>query len=165
MGRLLQKKGPQWPFQACKPILDQADLVVANLESPVGKGGEKYTKKSVYLRGKTKDLDALAYGGIGLVTLANNHILDYGPKVMKQTVKGLEERGILYTGLAPEGGVAQEPIFVQVQGVTLAFLGFCSVCPGSSTLARTGRAWKWPCPRSCFPRSRKPKPRPITSLC
>ena len=130
VGRLLQKKGPQWPFQACKPILDQADLVVANLESPVGKGGEKYTKKSVYLRGKAKDLDALVYGGIGLVTLANNHILDYGPEIMMQTEEGLDMRGIQHVGLAPRGGISQAPVFIQSQGVTVAFLGFCSVCPG-----------------------------------
>lgn len=127
---LLRKKGDQWVFEACKPIFDDADLVVANLESPVGAGGEKYTKKSVYLKGKNRDLDALSYAGIGLVTLANNHVLDYGPEVMEQTIEGLDSRGILHTGLAQSGGKSQEPVYVVTQGVTLAFLGFCSVCPG-----------------------------------
>jgi len=48
---LLKRKGERWVSEACKPILDDADLVVANLESPVGEGGKKYTKKSVYLKG------------------------------------------------------------------------------------------------------------------
>ena len=127
---LLRRKGDPWVSEACKPILDGADLVVANLESPVGVGGKKYTRKSVYLKGKTQDLDALSYAGIGLVTLANNHVLDYGPEVMRQTVEGLDRRGILHTGLADAGEKSQEPVYVITQGVTLAFLGYCSVCPG-----------------------------------
>jgi gamma-polyglutamate biosynthesis protein CapA len=130
VGELIQKKGEKWVFEACKPFLDEADLAVANLESPVGEGGEPYTRKSVYLKGKPQDLDALAYGGVGLVTLANNHVLDYGPEVMDQTTAGLEERGILHTGLSLSSGKPQEPVYVAVQGVTLAFLGYCSVCPG-----------------------------------
>src|SRR5580698_983975 len=46
VGELLEKKGDQWALAACKPVFDEADLVVANLESPVGEGGEKYTEKS-----------------------------------------------------------------------------------------------------------------------
>ncbi len=127
---LLQKNGTPWAFQACKPFLDEADLAVANLESPVGDGGKKYAEKSVYLKGRPQDLDALSYGGIGLVTLANNHVLDYGPDVMAQTVDGLDRRGILHTGLVSSSGKSQEPVYVAVQGVTLAFLAYCSVCPG-----------------------------------
>lgn len=126
---LLREKGEKWVFEAVKPVLDQADLAVANLESPVGDGGEEYVEKSVYLKGEPQDLDALSYSGLGLVTLSNNHVLDYGPDVMQQTVEGLNRRGILHTGLAFEGGRAQEPVYVTVQGVKLAFLGYCSVCP------------------------------------
>jgi poly-gamma-glutamate synthesis protein (capsule biosynthesis protein) len=130
VGELLEKKGDQWALAACKPVFDEADLVVANLESPVGEGGEKYTEKSVYLKGKTQDLDVLSYAGIGLVTMANNHVLDFGPEVMNQTMEGLDRRGILHTGLVKSGGRSQEPVYVVTQGVTLAFLGYCSVCPG-----------------------------------
>ncbi|HJT25675.1 MAG TPA: CapA family protein [bacterium] len=130
MTDLFKKNGAPWALQACKPFLDEADLAVANLESPVGDGGEEYTEKSVYLKGRPQDLDVLSYGGIGLVTLANNHVLDYGPEVANQTVEGLDRRGILHTGLVASNGRPQEPVYVTVQGVTLAFLGYCSVCPG-----------------------------------
>ena len=126
---LLQEKGERWVFEAVKPVLDGADLVVANLESPVGDGGEEYVEKSVYLKGRPQDLDALSYSGLGLVTLSNNHVLDYGPEVTDQTVKGLEQRGILSTGLSFEGGATQTPVYVTVQGLKLAFLAYCSVCP------------------------------------
>jgi poly-gamma-glutamate synthesis protein (capsule biosynthesis protein) len=127
---LINKEGDPWIFQACKPIFDEADFVVANLESPVGEGGEEYTKKSVYLKGRPQDLDSLSYAGFGLVTLANNHVLDYGPDVSQQTTDGLDQRGILHTGLVSSSLKPQQPVYVEVQGVTLAFLGYCSVCPG-----------------------------------
>jgi poly-gamma-glutamate synthesis protein (capsule biosynthesis protein) len=127
---LIDQKGDAWVFEACKPIFDQSDLVVANLESPVGEGGEEYTPKSVYLKGRPQDLDALSYAGFSLVTIANNHVLDYGPEVSEQTEEGLDKRGILHVGLVPSSLRPQQPVYVAVQGVTLAFLGYCSVCPG-----------------------------------
>jgi poly-gamma-glutamate synthesis protein (capsule biosynthesis protein) len=122
--------GDAWLLEACKPWLDDSDLTVANLECAVGEGGAEYTKKSVYLKARPKDLDALSFGGVGLVTLANNHILDYGPAVLDQTIQGLDDRGIQHTGVAPPGR-SQPVVYVKVQGMTVAFLGFCSVCPGA----------------------------------
>jgi poly-gamma-glutamate capsule biosynthesis protein CapA/YwtB (metallophosphatase superfamily) len=125
---LLDEKGKKWMLEDCKSLLDSADLVAANLESPVGEGGAPFVEKSVYLKGRPDALDALAYGGLGLVTLANNHILDYGPEVALQTQKALTERGILSTGLVGQGQPHQT-VYVRVHGLTLAFLGYCSVCP------------------------------------
>jgi poly-gamma-glutamate capsule biosynthesis protein CapA/YwtB (metallophosphatase superfamily) len=126
---LIDQRGKKWVLAACKPVFDKADLAVANLESPVGVGGSAYAQKSVYLKGRPDCLDALSYGGIGLVTLANNHILDFGPEVMNQTVDGLEKRGILYTGLVRPGDGRDRAVYVRYHGVRLAFLGYCSVCP------------------------------------
>ncbi|HVZ81588.1 MAG TPA: CapA family protein [bacterium] len=126
----IDARGDAWLLEACKPWLDDSDLAVANLECAVGEGGAEYTKKSVYLKARPKDLDALSLGGIGLVTLANNHILDYGPEVLDQTIQGLDERGIQHTGIT-EAGQRQPTVYVKLQGTTVAFLGFCSVCPGA----------------------------------
>lgn len=131
---LLDQKGKKWLLEACKSELDNADLVAANLESPVGDGGEPFVEKSVYLKGRPDSLDALAYGGVGLVTLANNHILDYGPEVATQTMRSLSERGILFTGLVGPDRPDQA-LYVQIHGLTLAFLGYCSVCPGGFGIA------------------------------
>jgi poly-gamma-glutamate synthesis protein (capsule biosynthesis protein) len=128
-----------WLLEACKPWLDDSDLAVANLECAVGNGGAEYTPKSVYLKARPKDLDALSFGGIGLVTLANNHILDYGPEVLDQTIQGLDDRGIQHVGIA--GANQHQPVvYMKLQGRTVAFLGFCSVCPGAfeSTAKKTG---------------------------
>jgi poly-gamma-glutamate synthesis protein (capsule biosynthesis protein) len=125
---LLDKKGYAWAFAAIKPVFDQADLVVANLESPVGEGGVPYAEKQVYLKGRPEALDALSLAGIEMVSLANNHILDYGPELAAQTRQELDARGIAYHGLVEEGGDSK-PVILERQGVKMAFLSFCSVCP------------------------------------
>ena len=126
----IDNHGQAWLLEACKPWLDDSDLAVANLECAVGDGGAEYTPKEVYLKARPRDLNALSFGGIGLVTLANNHILDYGPEVLDQTIQGLDERGIQHVGIA--GANQHQPVvYMKLQGKTVAFLGFCSVCPGA----------------------------------
>jgi gamma-polyglutamate biosynthesis protein CapA len=158
VGMWLGEKGDAWAFAACKPILDGVDLAVANLESPVGSGKEPYTEKSVYLEGRTKDLDALAEGGIGLVTLSNNHILDYGPGPARQTVQGLEARGIRPVGFL-EADSAQKPVYVRLQGMTLAFLAYCSVCPGKFGVERERPGVEPALPSIMVPEVRRAKAR------
>jgi poly-gamma-glutamate capsule biosynthesis protein CapA/YwtB (metallophosphatase superfamily) len=67
--------------------------------------------------------------GVGLVTLANNHVLDYGPEVLAQTLGILKEKQIQWAGLNMQQDLPQEPALVTLKGQRLAFLGFCSVCP------------------------------------
>ncbi len=152
MEKLLDEKGTKWAFEACKPMLDDSDLAVANLESPVGRGGEKYTRKSVYFKGRVDLLDALSYGGFGLVTLSNNHILDYGPDVTDQTLKALDERGILHVGLKNPGDPVDRAVYVKVRDVNLAFLSYCSVCPEKFTAT-----WKRPGIRVALPEIMAPE--------
>ncbi len=128
VGKALRAHGAAWAFERARPLWESADLMVANLESPVGEGGLPYTGKPVLLRGRPQDLDALALGGIGLVSLANNHILDWGPGVAARTVAELDERGIKHVGLIQEGR-PQSPAVFRIKGWTIAFLSYCSVCP------------------------------------
>lgn len=128
VAKSLRQHGPAWAFEKVRPLWESADLVIANLESPVGEGGLPYTSKPVLLRGRPQDLDALALGGIGLVSLANNHILDWGPGVAARTVAELDERGIAHAGLIQEGK-PQVPAIVRIKGWNIAFLSYCSVCP------------------------------------
>ncbi len=139
VGKLIKQNGKNWPFEKVKPLLDQADLVVANLESPVGKGGKAYTKKEVYLKGSVDSLDALSYAGIGLMTVSNNHILDYGPGVARQTLRGLSDRGIESVGWLEKADGTDPTVYLTINGVKLAFLAFCGVCPGTFD-AKRGKA-------------------------
>jgi poly-gamma-glutamate synthesis protein (capsule biosynthesis protein) len=137
VGKLLDVKGAEWALDACKAALSDCDLAIANLESPVGTGGKKSPVKTIHFRGNPEHLDALTHAGIGMVSLSNNHILDYGPDVLDQTITALEERGILHFGVRYPDDPHDMAEYVMIGEMTLAFLGYCAVCPTS--FAATGK--------------------------
>ena len=82
------------PFREIAPVLRSADVAFVNLETPLVEGD---------LRGRffAAPLSAsalLAGGGIGLVNLANNHVLDHGPEALEATRRSLAENGIEVLG-------------------------------------------------------------------
>ena len=125
----IDKHGTTWPFDKVKDVLAEADYRVGNLESPAGVGGTEFPDKRVLFRVNPQHLDALTYGGFNLVSLANNHALDYGPEVLDQTKSELTKRGILYTGVRENNIKSYEPTIVNIKGFKVAFLGYCNACP------------------------------------
>ncbi len=80
-------------FDPTFPLLGgAADITIANLESPLTNQGIPHPTKSVVFRGSPEDVVALTYAGIDVVTIANNHIIDYGLEGLQQTQSVLEVR-------------------------------------------------------------------------
>jgi poly-gamma-glutamate synthesis protein (capsule biosynthesis protein) len=129
IGEQIAVSGTGWPFEKVKDILSRADYRVCNLESPAGIGGAKYCEKRVYFKANPKYLDALVDGGFNMVSLANNHALDYGPDILKQTREGLDQRGIKYIGIRDNNKTAYVPQIININGVRVAFFGYCNACP------------------------------------
>lgn len=104
-----------------KPILDHADLAVANLE--VTLAGEPYKG---YPRFSSPDAlaDALEEAGFDLLLTANNHACDRNEEGLLRTLRTLDERNIPHTGTfaSPEERELTYPRIVDVKGVRLAFL-------------------------------------------
>lgn len=75
----LIKYGYDYPFELTAPILKQAQIVFGNLEGPLTAGGTSETNKQYVFRSPPdKVAPALARAGFNIVSLANNHMLDYG---------------------------------------------------------------------------------------
>lgn len=129
VGNLMDEQGFDWAFEAVRSELLDADYTVANLESPAGIGGYKYCEKRVYFKADPKRLRALSYAGIDMVSLANNHALDYGPDVLKQTIAELDSRDIKHIGIVENKFQRNEATIVDIKGVKVAFLGYCNACP------------------------------------
>jgi poly-gamma-glutamate capsule biosynthesis protein CapA/YwtB (metallophosphatase superfamily) len=111
-----------------------ADLNVANLEVPYTDRGTPHPTKSVVFRSRPENISGIAYAGIDLVTLGNNHIIDYGEIGMLDTMDGLELLNIRYSGAGRSEYMALLPTFWTEKGVRLGFLGLCN---------RTGRQWNY----------------------
>ena len=121
--------GLDWSFEKVQPYLDGVDFRVANLESPAGEGGARYCPKTYYFEAKPKYLDVLTHAHMDLVSLANNHCLDYGPNVILQTERELDSRGIRHMGIVHSSSEENQPVVVKIKGQTFGFLAYCNVCP------------------------------------
>jgi poly-gamma-glutamate capsule biosynthesis protein CapA/YwtB (metallophosphatase superfamily) len=99
------------------PALRSADLALANLESPLAQ--VLPAADSTYnLCALSDRAGLLTFWGMDILSLANNHALDCGPNGSFGTKSILETAGI--SSLGP----GMEPLFREVNGVHLAFLGF-----------------------------------------
>ncbi len=125
----IDKNGIAWPFQGVKPVLEKFDFRVANLESPAGLGGAEYCPKRVYFKANPKHLDALANADFNLVSLANNHALDYGQKVLAQTQAELAQRDILSMGIVKNSSEDSQLVIQEIKGIKFGFLAYCNACP------------------------------------
>jgi poly-gamma-glutamate capsule biosynthesis protein CapA/YwtB (metallophosphatase superfamily) len=125
----LLEKGPAYHFVDVLPELQRADVVIGNLESPISTRGTAVPDKKFTLRAVPATIDALRAAGIGVVSLANNHILDFGPLALQDTLHALDEGGILYSGAGMDLADARSPAFLKVRGRTVAFLSYSLTFP------------------------------------
>lgn len=91
-------RGFDYPFQHTKDIFSGADVVFSNLEGPVPQAHEKTPAYSFRFSFHPNSIKALHDAGVSVVTLANNHMLDFGEQGYVDTTKELNERGIAFVG-------------------------------------------------------------------
>lgn len=112
-----------YPFVYTKDILDSADLVFVNLESPVCEGRRIEPKEMVF-RTDPEDVETLAFGNVSIVSLANNHMMDFGEDCLSYTLENLGESGIKYIGAGNDLSEATMPQIIKVGDIRVAFLSF-----------------------------------------
>lgn len=109
--------GDGYFFEKVKPLFEQDDLTVVNLEGVLSDSSEGENKKKTYrFRGPSSFAKILTCGDIEMVNLANNHTMDYGERGYADTQKALDAEGIGHFG-------GRETGFFEKDGVRLAFLG------------------------------------------
>lgn len=120
--KLIDNEDYKHLFNDVMPQIKQADLSITNLELPLTTHDHFIEKTGQSLRGLPKSVKALKAGGFSLVTLANNHILDYGEQGLKDTIKALERDSIAYVGAGANNDEARKPYFFEKGGKILAVL-------------------------------------------
>ncbi|MDR1081300.1 MAG: CapA family protein, partial [Deltaproteobacteria bacterium] len=117
---LLPPDGAKGFFTDVKPYLEGADIIFGNLEGPLTDRGRRTkdtsTGRSFCFRTPPSYADVLKDAGFNIMSLANNHAMDYGPEGRAQTEEVLGASGILHTG-AP-GQIAR----MTVRGRPFAFI-------------------------------------------
>lgn len=80
------------------PVIQQSSFAITNLEAPITSSNEKILKVGPNIKTNKNAAVLLKQANFKLVTTANNHILDYGEKGIKDTLSVLESLGISYVG-------------------------------------------------------------------
>ena len=85
----------RYPFAKVVDIFENDDFTLANLEGPLTEVGEPMQKQFVF-RGLPAYTAILTENSVEAVTIANNHILDYGFEGRSATMEALKEAGVAY---------------------------------------------------------------------
>ena len=115
-------------FEPTREIVSRADVAFANLESPISGRGTALKGKNYLFNAPPESVKSLAASGFKVLSLANNHILDYGPIAMEDTIRLLSEHQLHGIGITEENA-PQVPLILEVKGVRLGFLAYCDPVP------------------------------------
>lgn len=130
-GGILNGKDCVFVTPEVKEYLCEADVKVGTLECGIGNQPTFCKKKSqnssAFVYAKDEDLKRIRFLGIDAVSLANNHFFDLGEDGAKHTIEQLEKLGIKYFGAGKTIEDAQAPLVYEINGETIAFLGFCDM--------------------------------------
>jgi len=102
--------------------LGAADLSMANLETAITTGGRQIPKE-FHFRAPASALQSLAGAGIDVVTMANNHGVDYGPTGLADTLAAKRTSPIPIVGIGADATEAFAPATFTVGGVRIAVFG------------------------------------------
>ncbi len=92
-----RQNGPDYFFDNVRDIFERDDLTIINLEGAMTTEGSKIPNKDWHFRSDPSYLEILTGSSVEAVSFANNHCRDYGEVGYLDTMKHLEEAGILYS--------------------------------------------------------------------
>jgi poly-gamma-glutamate synthesis protein (capsule biosynthesis protein) len=125
----LQRHGYNYPFAATAAELQRSDLVVGNLEAPLTAKGREFRDKRFRFRASPAAATALKRAGFSVMTLANNHMMDFGAEGLSDTISHLGRNGIAHAGAGSTIADARRGAVVTVKGKTVAFLAYSLTQP------------------------------------
>ena len=123
--QIFEKKKSNALFNSVNTILQSGDLNIANLEAPLTAKEDKPILKTGPNLFVTEDvIDVLQISNFNILTLANNHILDYGSKAVEKTINKLEEKGIEHIGAGFNEADVKRPFFKKFGEFTIGIMAF-----------------------------------------
>ena len=109
-----------------REIIKSADFSFVNFESPIVETGYKPIPKcGPNLRCTKEAAEAVRYAGFTGVTMANNHILDYGTEGLHKSVECCKDQGLDVVGVGEDLKDAEEIFYIEKDGKTLAVINCC----------------------------------------
>lgn len=134
------------PSTALRPLrawLAGADVAIVNLETSVGSGGSPVPGKRFTFSTTPAAFDALAAAGVDVVSMANNHAMDFGRGRLPSTLRAARAAAsadppLTVIGVGRDAGQALRPAVIDVDGTLVATVA-ASVADRDPTADPTGR--------------------------
>jgi poly-gamma-glutamate synthesis protein (capsule biosynthesis protein) len=130
LGRLvnetLKSMPPAYPWGNTLPVLRECDVRICNLECVISDRGAPWGlfPKTFHFRADAKNIESLKIAGLNMVSLANNHTLDYEYEALFETIALLDRAGIHHAGAGADINRASQPSLLQRGGLTIGFIAF-----------------------------------------
>ncbi len=107
--------------------MQQADILMVNNEFTYSDRGTPLPEKAFTFRSRPENVNLLHEMGVDIVSLANNHVYDYGEDALFDTLDILREADIPYVGAGRNLDEAKEPYYYKINGRTIAFVSATQV--------------------------------------
>jgi poly-gamma-glutamate synthesis protein (capsule biosynthesis protein) len=116
VSKLLPYKPPEWIWGDVLPMLRRADAVLANLECPITSNDLPWSRtwKAFHFRAVPEAVSLLQCANVRFVSLANNHILDFNATGLLDTLRHLDDAGILHAGAGRNSEEAAAPALLDL---------------------------------------------------
>lgn len=122
VNRVLREVPPSYVWGDVLPVLLSADARIANLECVLSDRGEPWPGKLFVFRSDRKNVAVLTTAQITAVSLANNHVLDFGDVALEEMLETLDEAGIAHAGAGRDAQEARRPAAFVVSGIRCALI-------------------------------------------
>jgi len=124
VGNRIGQFGPEFPFAPTVHLFQSCDIAFANLESPISTLGKPMERKEVLFRAAPRAVFGLLSANIGVVSLANNHALDYGEDALFETMDILAKNRIAYVGAGANEKAAHRAANLVINNTKISFLAY-----------------------------------------
>jgi poly-gamma-glutamate capsule biosynthesis protein CapA/YwtB (metallophosphatase superfamily) len=127
---------PASAFGPITTVLKSVDFAAVNLETSItGRGTPQ--PKTYHFRARPAAFTALRDAGVDLVTMANNHVLDYGTVGLADTLAAARAARFPYVGIGTSAAAAWAPYLTTIKGVRIAVIGVSQVAELASSWVAT----------------------------
>ncbi len=123
VGLFMDENGGEAVLAEVGPFLQTAQLAFVNLEGPISDKGTRASWKEYTFRARPALMDGLVSAGIDVVSLANNHTVDYGHSALLDTIARLDEAGIQHAGAGADA-------LLTTPAGKVAVLAYTDIIPG-----------------------------------
>lgn len=126
-----------------KEIISSADISICNFEAPIESEDISIPKVGLCINQSRNAIKILKETGFNTLSLANNHIMDFGWEGLKTTLERCKEERLLTAGAGASKVDAFKPVIIKIRGITVSVLSFAEGEFGAISLFNDKPGYAW----------------------